>query len=88
MEHLDYKFEGDTGYLERKRIIASAVFHIGKEANNIDEQAIGVKKPQEFWSDEDWMKYIFDMSYSEAEKIGIPRNTLKYWRKKERESQN
>jgi len=68
--------------LKRREILARDVLHIGKEANNIDEQAIGVKKPQEFWDDEDWKKYIFDISYSEAEKMGIHRNTLKYWRKK------
>ncbi len=44
--HPEYKFNGNVGFLRRKEVRADGIVYIGKEANNIDEEAIGVKKPQ------------------------------------------
>ena len=41
-------FHDDVGVLERKHVPADSVIYIGKEINNIDEQALEVKKAQEF----------------------------------------
>ena len=38
--HLESKFDGDIGTLERNRVQADSVVYIGKEANNIDEQVL------------------------------------------------
>ncbi|WP_321428588.1 GAF domain-containing protein [uncultured Methanolobus sp.] len=46
------KFDGETGILERKHVKADSVIYIGKEANNIVEQALDVKKAQEFVKEE------------------------------------
>jgi hypothetical protein len=36
----EYKFEGNIGQLERRHIQVSKIVHIGKEANNIEEQPL------------------------------------------------
>ena len=44
--HLESKFDGDNGTLERKHVLADSVICIGKKANNINEQAeaLGVSR--------------------------------------------
>jgi len=44
-------------YVE-KHIYADSVIYIGKEANNIDEQALDVKKAQEFVNKQEIMDSI------------------------------
>ncbi len=44
LAHLEHKFDGDIGLLERKHIVAVGVLHIGKEANSVDDQALDVKR--------------------------------------------
>ncbi len=72
--HLESKFDGDIGILERKHVLADSAVYIGKEANNIDEQAIDVKKTQEFINKQEIMDNILSMSQSEAEALGVSRS--------------
>ncbi|AFV22388.1 DNA-directed DNA polymerase B [Methanolobus psychrophilus R15] len=72
--HSESKFYGDIGVLERKHVKADSVILIGKEANNIDEQALDVKKAQEFINKQEIMKRILNMSQTEAEAQGISRS--------------
>ena len=65
--HPESKFEGDVGILERKHIHADSVIYIGKEANNIDEQALDVKKPQMFINKPEIMRKILELSQSQVE---------------------
>ena len=47
-DYLGVKFDGKNGILERKHIPADSIIYVGKEANIIDEQALDVKRAQEF----------------------------------------
>jgi hypothetical protein len=40
LDHTEYKYDGDEGFLERKHIYVSDIIHIGKEANNIDNEPL------------------------------------------------
>jgi hypothetical protein len=48
--------------------------YIGKEANNIDEQALDVKKAQEFINKQEIMDNILNVSQKQAESMGVSRN--------------
>lgn len=72
--HPEAKFDGDIGILERKHVYADSVIHIGKEANNIDEQALDVKRAQEFINKQEIMNNILNMSQTEAEARGVSRS--------------
>ncbi|WP_406657365.1 DNA polymerase [Methanolobus sp. ZRKC2] len=74
--HPESKFDGETGILERRNVQADSVVYIGKEANNIDEQALDVKKSQAFINKENIMQKILNLSVSEAKPLGIPKTTL------------
>lgn len=37
-------FDENSGIMERKHVKADSVIYIGKEANNIDEQILDIKK--------------------------------------------
>jgi hypothetical protein len=82
MEHPEYKFEGDIGFLERKHIHADGVVYIGKEANNIDDQTLGVKRPQVFQNDNEIMHWILAIKLNDASKFGEDKSTL--WRVQKR----
>lgn len=71
--HPESKFDGSIGILERKHINADSVIHIGKEANNIDEQALDVKKAQEFINKQVIMDNILNMSQTEAMRVSRSR---------------
>ncbi|MDA0525800.1 hypothetical protein [Methanococcoides alaskense] len=71
---LESKFDDDTGVLERKRVHADGVVYIGKEANNIDEQELDVKKAQEFVNKQEIMRKILELSQKQAEIWGVSRS--------------
>jgi len=50
---------------------ADSVIYIGKEANNIDEQELDVKKAQEFVDVEEIKQLILNLTPKEAKKYGI-----------------
>ena len=78
IEHMEYKFEGDIGVLERKHIQADGLIYIGKEANNIQDQPLEVTKPQIFVNMEEIKQKILALTPEKAREIGIKhRSTLK-----------
>jgi hypothetical protein len=85
-EHPEHKFEGDIGLLERKHIHAKDTIEIGKEANSIDEQSLGIKRAQKFMNKEKIMKTILKITASEAKELGVPKTTLWDMQKKIRET--
>lgn len=68
IEHMENKFEGDIGVLERKHIQVNGLIYIGKEANNIEDQPLDVTKPQVFINMEEIMKIILALTPQEARK--------------------
>ena len=85
IEHNECKFDGDVGLLERKHVYADGVVYIGKEANNIDEQALEVKQPQQFVEKNEVFQKILGIPQGEAERIGVRRGTLSKIKKKIRQ---
>ncbi len=76
VDHPENKFEGDIGVLKRKHIHVDGVVYIGKEANNIDEQALKVKKVQVFLDKDEIMQKILDLPQKIASEFGVRRNTF------------
>jgi hypothetical protein len=85
-EHPETKFDGDIGILERKHVHANDTIEIGKEANSIDEQSLGIKRAQGFRNKEKIMQKILNISVSEAKELGIPKTTLWDMQKRIRET--
>jgi hypothetical protein len=78
IDHPENKFDGDIGLLERKHVHVDGVVYIGKEANNIDEQALKVKEAHIFIDEEEMKRKILALTPKEAREIGIKyRSTLK-----------
>jgi hypothetical protein len=81
--HLESKFDGEIGVLERKHVHADGVVYIGKEANNIDEQELDVKQAQEFVNEKLVYEFILKLTPEKAREIGIKhRSALTYLKKK------
>lgn len=62
--------------MERKHVHADSVVYIGKEANNIDEQALDVKKAQLFYNEEKIKKDIISLPQKITEEWGADRKTF------------
>lgn len=78
IDHPENKFVGDIGLLERKHVHVEGVVYIGKEANNIDEQALKVREAQIFINEEEIKRKILALTPKEARELGIKhRSTLK-----------
>ncbi|WP_135604818.1 hypothetical protein [Methanococcoides sp. NM1] len=82
VEHLEHKFDGEIGVLERKQVHADSVVYIGKEANNIDEQELDVKKAQTFLNKKEIMWNIIALSQKHAEERGVDRKTFQRIKKR------
>jgi len=77
-EHPEHKFEGDTGLLERRHVYADSILYIGKEANNIDEEELELRRVQIFIDEESIKQKILELTPEAARKVGIAyRGTLK-----------
>ncbi|NOR47225.1 MAG: hypothetical protein GQ533_04160 [Methanosarcinaceae archaeon] len=76
VDHPESKFEGDIGILERKHIQANEVVHIGKEANNIDEQTLKGQGAQVFKNEEELNAKILALIPKEAREFGVSRSVL------------
>lgn len=88
VDHPESKFYGEIGILERKHVYADVVIYIGKEANNIEEQALDVKKAQEFIDEDGIKEKILALTPEEARKLGIKhRSALAYLKKKAKEGE-
>jgi len=78
VEHLENKFDGDIGVLERKYIQVDGLVYIGKEANNIEDQPLDVIGAQVFINEEEIKQKILALTPEEAREFGIKhRSTLK-----------
>ena len=71
VDHPENKFDGNIGVLMRKEVHIDGVVYIGKEANNIDEQALKVKEAQVFINEEEIKRKILALTPKEAREIGI-----------------
>ncbi len=80
VDHPEYKYDGEIGQMERRRIHASEIVHIGKEANNIEDQSLDGGNVQVFRNVEKERGKIISMSQCDAERAGINRGTR--WRMK------
>jgi hypothetical protein len=78
IDHPESKYEGNVGLLKRKEILANEIIHIGKEANNIDEQPLKTTEAQVFREKQSVYQKILSIRQSDAEKIGVRRSVLKY----------
>jgi hypothetical protein len=79
-EYQEYKYDGDIEPLTRRHIHADWILHIGKEANNIEEQALDGGIVQVFRNNERERERIIQMRQCDAERMGIDRKTR--WRMK------
>lgn len=86
VDHPESKFDGEIGILERQHVYADGVIYIGKEANNIDDQDLDVKKAQEFVNKEDIMQRILAIPQKEAEARGVSRSVFQGIKQRIRES--
>ena len=63
----------DEGFLERERIVVSEVVHIGKDANNIDDEPLDGRIVQVFRDKEKERRRIVEMRQCDAKREGIHR---------------
>jgi len=80
VDHPESKYDGDIGQLERKHITVTEIVHIGKEANNIENEPLETRNIQVFRNEEKERLRIVEMRQCEAEREGIDRKTR--WRMK------
>jgi len=77
VDHPEFKYEGATGFLQRKHIHAQGVIYIGKEANKIEEQPLQAQTPQIFKDKHAVMDRILSMSTKEAGDLRVGRETFR-----------
>ena len=65
---------------------ADDIIYIEKEATNIDQQALDVKKAQEFVNKEEIMQMILAIPQKEAEARGVSRSVFQGIKKRVKES--
>jgi hypothetical protein len=80
IDHPEFKYDGNVGQLERRHIQVSEIVHIGKEANNIEDEPLETGNVQVFKNEEKERLRIVEMRQCDAEKLGINRGTR--WRMK------
>jgi hypothetical protein len=80
VDHPESKYDGDIGQLERKHIMVTDIVHIGKEANNIEDEPLEKGNVQVFRNEEKERLRIIEMRQCDAERLGIDRKTR--WRMK------
>jgi len=83
LDHAESKYEGDIGQLKRQHIHVSEIVHIGKEANNIEDEPLEGGNVQVFRNEEKERLRIIGMRQSDAEREGIDRKTR--WRMKRKQ---
>ncbi len=86
VDHPESKFNGEIGILERKHVYADGVIYIGKEANNIDEQALDVDKVQVFVNKAKIIQMILEIPQKEAEAKGVSRSVFQGIKQRIRET--
>lgn len=83
IDHPESKYDGDIGQLERRHIHVSEIVHIGKEANNIEDEPLEGGNVQDFRNEEKERLRIVEMRQCDAEREGVNRETRWRMRKKE-----
>jgi len=73
IDHPESKYEGDVGQLERRYIHVSEIVHIGKEANNIEDEPLEGGNVQVFRNKEKERLRVVGMRQCDAEREGIDR---------------
>lgn len=78
LDHPESKFENgrESGLMKRRKIVGGEIMHIGKEANNIEEQPLELAKSQEYVNEDELKKRILKMTPKEARESGVSRPTL------------
>ena len=78
LNHLESKFDGDTGLLERRHVIADKIIYIGKEANRIEENTAGLEAPitEVYQSKADLRKKILGLTLDEAKELRVSKRTF------------
>jgi len=66
--------------LERRHIVVTDILHIGKEANDIENEPLETGRVQVFRNEEKERLRIIEMRQCDAERLGIARVTR--WRMK------
>jgi len=82
IDHPESKYVGDIGQLERRLIHVSEIVHIGKEANNIEDEPLEGGNVQVFRNKEKERLRIISIRQCDAERLGIDRKTR--WRMKKK----
>ena len=78
--HPESKFENGNqkGLMKRRFIFNGKLVYIGKEVKNLEEQALKVPKPEQYFNEDELKKKILAMTPNEAREKGIKhRSTLK-----------
>jgi len=68
--------------LKRKEVQADGVIHIGKKANNIDEQPLRKTDAQVFRDKQIICEKILSIRQCDAEKAGVDRKTFQWIKKR------
>jgi hypothetical protein len=76
INHPESKFNGDTGWLERKHIIINKIERIGKEINDLDKHILNIVLPQKYLTQKEKEELILEQSDEEAVKKGVGRSTF------------
>ncbi|WP_406661512.1 hypothetical protein V7O66_03065 [Methanolobus sp. ZRKC3] len=71
-----------------KHVEVDFIVYIRKEANNIDEQALDVKRSQEFVNKHEIMDNILQMPQKQAEALKISRNRFQGIKQRIRETED
>jgi hypothetical protein len=73
----EYKFAGCVGLLKRRDLVVEDVVHIRKEANNIDDQVLDIRKAQMFRDKAVIIERILALPQKKAEEYGVDRRTFR-----------
>ena len=77
----------NIGQMKRRHIHADGAVLVGKEANNLDDQALDIGQAQVFINKKEIMDKIMQLDAAMGRKVGIPyRGTLKRIQDRIRES--
>lgn len=96
LNHLESKFDGIVGVLQRKHVVVSEIKHIGKESNNLDESEILGVSPDGYEIYENFddidkkfaeiTQKVLDLKPKDVKGFRISKQTL--WNVKQRIKQN
>ena len=74
--HREAKLDGDTGLLQKKRIVSNVIIYIGKEGRDLDTQMAQKSPISIYRSKEELLERFQKMTEKEAGRLHIPRATF------------